>query len=122
MINSDISVKNWNTEVETSKKVLTHSLCRFNLINDIQLNNTFESLSLIIKSGSKLFSLDPIIDTKTTRAGAWYVRNDKKPYIREIDQHKKAFGKNYFKLNVTIKRNSFQKPINFILMIAFKES
>lgn len=122
MINSDISDKNWNTEVETSKKVLTHSLCRFNLINDIQLNNTFESLSLIIKSGSKLFSLDPIIDTKTTRAGAWYVRNDKKPYIREIDQHKKAFGKNHFKLNVTIKRNSFQKPINFILMIAFKES
>ena len=122
MINSDISVKNWNTEVETSKKVLTHSLCRFNLINDIQLNNTFESLSLIIKSVSKLFSLDPIIDTKTTRAGAWYVRNDKKPYIREIDQHKKAFGRNYFKLNVTIKRNSFQKPINFILMIAFKES
>jgi hypothetical protein len=122
LINSDISDKNWNTEVETSKKVLTHSLCRFNLINDIQLNNTFESLSLIIKSGSKLFSLDPIIDAQTTRAAAWFARNDRGPYIREIDQYRESFGKYGFKLNVTITRNSFRIPYDLILMSALKES
>lgn len=122
MINSDISDKNWNTEVKRSKKVLTHSLCKFNLINDLQLNNTFESLSWVLKSGSKLVSVDSIINTKTTRARAWFVRNDKKPYIREIDQHKKAFSKIYFKLNVAIEINSFQKLYNFISMIACKKS
>jgi hypothetical protein len=122
LINSDISDKNWNTEVETSKKVLTYSLCKFNLINDLQLNNTFESLSWVLKSGSKLVSIDSIINTKTTRVRAWFVRNDKKPYIREINQHKKAFSKIYFKLNVAININSFQKLYNFISMIACKKS
>lgn len=122
MITLDISDKNWNTRVKTSKKILAHSLCKFNLINDIQYNNTFESLSLALESGRKLFSLDAIIDKKMTSAGAWYVRNEKKPYFREIDQQKKAFGKNYFKLNLTLKRNSFQKTVNFILTTAFKES
>lgn len=122
MITLDISDKTWNTKVETSKKILAHSLCKFSLINDIQHNNTFESLSLVLESGSKLFSLDPIIDKKLTSAGAWYLRNDKKPYFREIDQQKKAFGKNYFRLNLTLKRNSFQKTVNFTLTTAFKKS
>jgi SAM-dependent methyltransferase len=122
LINSDISDRHWTTEVEPSKNVLTLALGIFHHINDSQLDSTLENLSLVLKPGSKLISLDPIIDAQTTRAAAWFARNDRGPYIREIDQYRESFGKYGFKLNVTITRNSFRIPYDLILMSALKES
>jgi hypothetical protein len=78
-------------------------------------------VSSVLEAGSKIVSLDPVIDIKSTNLAKWFAKNDRGPYIREPIVYEEIFNKNGFSVAFEITRNSFRIPYDLLLITATKE-
>jgi len=122
LIHTDIASTEWTNESGKLDAALGLALGIYHHIDDNQLEDTISNLSNVLQPGSKIVSLDPIIDTKTTKLANWFARNDRGRFIRDPDQYTEVFNRNGFSVKYEITRNSFRIPYDLLLITATKES
>lgn len=122
LILTDIANKQWTHSAGKLNAALGLALGIYHHINDRQLEETISNLSEVLQRGSKIVSLDPVIDEKTTKFANWFARNDRGQYIREPEAYVDSFGKHGFSVKFEITRNSFRIPYDLLLITATKES
>jgi hypothetical protein len=92
----------------------------FHHIDDAQLESTLSNLSESLQVGSKVVSLDPIVDAQSTRLASWFARNDRGRYLRTAETYFNTFEKAGFRMEFEVQRNQFRIPYDLILMSAVK--
>lgn len=122
LILTDIANEQWTNSAGKLNAALGLALGIYHHINDRQLDETISNLSVVLEPGSKIVSLDPVIDDKTTKLANWFARNDRGQFIREPEAYVESFGKYGFSIKFEITRNSFRIPYDLILITATKES
>jgi cyclopropane fatty-acyl-phospholipid synthase-like methyltransferase len=122
LIHTDIASNEWTNESGKLDNALGLALGIYHHIDDNQLEDTISNLSNVLQPGSKIVSLDPVIDTKTTKLANWFARNDRGQFIRDPDQYTEIFNRNGFSVKYEITRNSFRIPYDLLLITATKES
>ena len=120
LINSSIADNSWVRETNLKGETLSLALGIFHHIDDEQLERTLSNLSESLQVGSKVVSLDPIIDDETTRLASWFARNDRGRYIRTAETYFNSFEKAGFRMEYEVQRNKFRIPYDLILMSAVK--
>ncbi len=120
LINSSIADDSWVGQTDLKGETLSLALGIFHHINDSELASTLKNLSQSLAEGSKIVSLDPIIDNETTRLASWFARNDRGKYLRAAETYHDFFHEAGFALKHEIKRNEFRIPYDLILMSAIK--
>lgn len=122
LILTDIANNQWTQSAGKLNAALGLALGIYHHINDRQLEETISNLSVVLQPGSKIVSLDPVIDAKTTKLANWFARNDRGQFIREPDDYVESFRKHGFSVKYEITRNSFRIPYDLLLITATKES
>jgi len=122
LIHTDIASSQWTNISGKLDNALGLALGIYHHIDDNQLKDTITNLSNVLQPGSKIVSLDPVIDTKTTKLAHWFARNDRGRFIRDPDQYTEVFNRNGFSVKYEITRNSFRIPYDLLLITATKES
>jgi len=120
LINSSIADNAWVSQTNLKGETLSLALGIFHHINDQQLENTLSNLSESLKVGSKVVSLDPIVDDETTGLASWFARNDRGRYLRTAETYFNNFEKAGFRMEFEVQRNKFRIPYDLILMSAVK--
>jgi SAM-dependent methyltransferase len=120
LIHSDISDSKWKNETRLKGRTLSLALGIYHHIDDVQLEGTLRNLSESVNPGSRVVSLDPIIDSKTTKVANWFARNDRGKFIRSSDTYAELYERYGFKLKFKILRNEFRIPYDLIIMTAEK--
>jgi SAM-dependent methyltransferase len=120
LINSSIGDNAWVSQTNLKGETLSLALGIFHHINDQQLENTLSNLSESLKVGSKVVSLDPIVDDETTGLASWFARNDRGRYLRTAETYFNNFEKAGFRMEFEVQRNKFRIPYDLILMSAVK--
>jgi len=121
LILTDIADTSWTHTSGELDTTLGLALGIYHHINDEQLEDTIANVGCVLKKGSKIVSLDPAIDSKTTKVANWFARNDRGPYIREPELYEEVFSRYGFSVKFEITRNSFRIPYDLILITATKE-
>jgi SAM-dependent methyltransferase len=121
LILTDIADASWTDTSGELDAALGLALGIYHHINDQQLEDTIANVGRVLKTGSKIVSLDPVIDSKTTKLANWFAKNDRGQYIREPEGYEEVFGKHGFSVKFEITRNSFRIPYDLILITATKE-
>ena len=119
-IHSDISDKAWAQDSKITGDSLTIALGIFHHIDDYQLRGVLENLNHVLPVGGKVVSLDPVVDSKTTRMASWFARNDRGQYLRNASLYQSMFMECGFQMDYEITRNDFRIPYDLILMSAKK--
>lgn len=122
LIHTDIASNQWTNASGKLDKALGLALGIYHHIDDNQLKDTILNLSNVLQPGSKIVSLDPVIDSKTTKLANWFARNDRGRFIRDPNQYTEVFNRNGFSVKYEITRNSFRIPYDLLLITATKES
>jgi SAM-dependent methyltransferase len=122
LILTDIADNEWTNEAGKLNAALGLALGIYHHINDYQLEETISNLSDVLQPGSKIVSLDPVIDSRTTKLANWFARNDRGQFIRDPEQFIEIFNSNGFSVKYEITRNSFRIPYDLLLITATKES
>ncbi len=121
LILTDIADATWTNTSGELDTALGLALGIYHHINDKQLEDTIANVGRVLKTGSKIVSLDPVIDSKTTKLANWFAKNDRGQYIREPEVYEEVFGRHGFSVKFEITRNSFRIPYDLILITATKE-
>ncbi len=121
LIEADISDKTWIKESNNMGKTLSLALGIFHHIDDDKLERTLENLNQVLGPSSRVVSLDPVIDERSTRLAQWFAKNDRGQFIREPEVYKKHFSNHGFSLEYKITKNSFRIPYDLVLMTATKQ-
>jgi SAM-dependent methyltransferase len=121
LILTDIADNTWTQSAGKLNSTLGLALGIYHHISDEQLEETIFNVASVVAPGSKLVSLDPVIDSKTTKLAKWFARNDRGQYIREPEMYAETFKKYGFSIKYEITRNSFRIPYDLILITATKE-
>lgn len=122
LIHTDIASNQWIDVSGKLENALGLALGIYHHIDDNQLKETISNLSNVLQPGSKIVSLDPVVDTKTTKLANWFARNDRGRFIRDPDHYTEVFNRNGFSVKYEITRNSFRIPYDLLLITATKES
>lgn len=120
LIKSSIADKTWVRKTNFEGKTLSLALGIFHHIDDEQLQSTLNNLSESLQTGSKVVSLDPIVDDQTTRLASWFARNDRGRFLRTAETYFNNFEKAGFRMEFEVQRNQFRIPYDLILMSAIK--
>lgn len=121
LILADIAENEWTSSAGKLDETLGLALGIYHHLDDHKLSETIYNLSSVLNTGSKVVSLDPIIDSKSTNLAKWFAKNDRGPYIREPEGYEKIFNINGFSIAFEITRNSFRIPYDLLLITATKE-
>jgi SAM-dependent methyltransferase len=121
LILADIAEYGWTSSAGKLNETLGLALGIYHHLNDQKLLDTIDHLSSVLEAGSKIVSLDPVIDIKSTNLAKWFAKNDRGPYIREPIVYEEIFNKNGFSVAFEITRNSFRIPYDLLLITATKE-
>jgi SAM-dependent methyltransferase len=121
LILTDIADNTWTQSAGKLNSTLGLALGIYHHINDAQLEETIFNVATVLAPGSKLVSLDPVVDSKTTMLANWFARNDRGQFIREPEMYVEMFRKHGFSIKYKITRNSFRIPYDLILITATKE-
>lgn len=122
LILTDIANDQWTHSAGKLNAALGLALGIYHHINDRQLEETISNLSAVLQPGSKIVSLDPVIDAETTKLANWFAKNDRGQFIREPESYVESFRKYGFSVKYEITRNSFRIPYDLLLITATKES
>lgn len=120
LINASIADKSWVSKIHFEGETLSLALGIFHHIDDAQLESTLRNLSESLQVGSKVVSLDPIVDAQSTRLASWFARNDRGRYLRTAETYFNTFEKAGFRMEFEVQRNQFRIPYDLILMSAVK--
>ena len=121
LILTDIADSNWTHSVGKLKSALGLALGIYHHLSDQQLEETLSNIASVVESGSKIVSLDPVVDSKTTKLANWFARNDQGQFVREPAIYAEMFKKHGFSMEYQITRNSFKIPYDLILITATRE-
>jgi len=121
LILTDIADSKWTHSAGSLNFALGLALGIYHHINDKQLEETIHNVASVLEPGSKIVSLDPIVDSKTTKLAHWFAKNDRGQFIREPGIYEEMFNKYGFSVKYEITRNSFRIPYDLILITATKE-
>lgn len=121
LILTDIADNSWTQSAGTLNSALGLALGIYHHINDEQLEETIFNVATVLAPGSKLVSLDPVVDSKTTKLANWFAKNDRGQFIREPEMYTELFRKHGFSIKYEITRNSFRIPYDLILITATRE-
>lgn len=119
---TDIANGEWTSATGKLESALGLALGIYHHINDRQLEDTISNLSFVLQPGSKIVSLDPVIDARTSKLANWFARNDRGQFIRDPDNYVEVFSRHGFSVSYEITRNSFRIPYDLLLITATKES
>lgn len=120
LIKSSIADNSWVSKINFEGETLSLALGIFHHIDDAQLESTLSNLSESLPVGSKVVSLDPIVDAQSTRLASWFARNDRGRYLRTAESYFSTFQKAGFQMEFEVQRNQFRIPYDLILMSAVK--
>ena len=120
LINTSIDDNSWVKSIELKGETLSLALGIFHHIDDLQLEGTLRNLSEGLKKGSRIVSLDPIVDEQTSLLASWFARNDRGRFIRTAEKYDSLFNEVGFKMEYEVQRNQFRIPYDLLLMRAEK--
>ena len=120
LINTSIDDNSWVKSIELKGETLSLALGIFHHIDDLQLEGTLRNLSEGLKKGSRIVSLDPIVDEQTSLLASWFARNDRGRFIRTAEKYDSLFDEVGFKMEYEVQRNQFRIPYDLLLMRAEK--
>ncbi len=118
---ADIADSKWTHSVEKIKSALGSVLGLYHHLGDQQLEETLPNDASAVESGSKIVSLEPVVDSKITKLANWFTRNDQGQFVREPVMYVELFKKNGFPIEYQIIRNCFKINDDLILITAHRE-
>lgn len=118
---ADIADSKWTHSVGKLKSALGSVLGIYHHLSNQQLEETLSSVASVVESGSEIVSLEPVVDSKTTKLANWFTRNDQGQFVREPVMYVELFKKHGFSIEYQIIRNSFKYPYDLILITAPRE-
>ena len=121
LILTDIADRAWTQSAGKLDTALGLALGIYHHISDQQLEETIHNVASVLSPGSKLVSLDPVVDSKTTKLANWFAKNDRGQFIREPEMYAELFEKYGFSTKYEITRNSFRIPYDLLLITATRE-
>ena len=98
LINTSIDDNSWVKSIELKGETLSLALGIFHHIDDLQLEGTLRNLSEGLKKGSRIVSLDPIVDEQTSLLASWFARNDRGRFIRTAEKYDSLFNEVGFRI------------------------
>ena len=121
LINEDIANGGWVRDFRMDSPTLAFALGIYHHLDDRRFADTVSNLSKALSPGSRVVSLDPVIDENTTKLASWFARNDRGKFLRKSGDYLELFSKNGFSIDYEITRKSFHIPYDLILISATRK-
>jgi SAM-dependent methyltransferase len=121
LINEDIANGGWVRNFRMDSPTLAFALGIYHHLDDRRFADTVSNLSKALSPGSRVVSLDPVIDENTTKLASWFARNDRGKFLRKSGDYLELFSKNGFSIDYEITRKSFHIPYDLILISATRK-
>ena len=83
LINEDIANGGWVRDFRMDSPTLAFALGIYHHLDDRRFADTVSNLSKALSPGSRVVSLDPVIDENTTKLASWFARNDRGKFLRK---------------------------------------
>ena len=100
---------------------LAFALGIYHHLDEKRFVETVSNLSEALSPGSRVVSLDPVIDENTTKLASWFARNDRGKFVRKTEDYIELFSKSGFSIDYEITRKSFRIPYDLILISATRK-
>ncbi len=121
LINEDIASGGWIRDFRMDSPTLAFALGIYHHLDERRFADTVSNLSKALSPGSKIVSLDPVIDENTTKLASWFARNDRGKFVRKSEDYFELFSKSGFSMEYEITRKSFRIPYDLILISATRK-
>lgn len=121
LINEDIANGGWVRDFRMDSPTLAFALGIYHHLDEKRFIDTVSNLSKALSPGSRVVSLDPVIDENTTKLASWFARNDRGKFLRKSEDYLELFSKNGFSIEYEITRKSFHIPYDLILISATRK-
>jgi trans-aconitate methyltransferase len=118
--NSAVEDEKWTRQSQLKGESLGLALGIYHHIDNTKLIKTLENLNEVLEPGSKIVSLDPIIDEQTSSLASWFALKDRGKYIRTVNEYTEIFWSQGFEIDFEIKRKQFRIPYDLLLLTATK--
>jgi SAM-dependent methyltransferase len=103
------------TGIRLEKCDVVFALGLFHHLDDAILDLTLENLKLAVVPGTRIISIDPLIDSLTSRSAAWMAKNDRGKYLRSPQHMSNILNDHGFKLNYKISRGDLNVPSDVLV-------
>lgn len=118
---ADIADSKWTHSAGKLKSALGSVLGIYHHLINQQLEETLSNVETVVESGSKIVSLEPVVDSKTTKLANWFTRKNQGQFVREPVMYVELFKRQGYSIEYQIIRNSFKISYDLILITAHRE-
>jgi len=111
----DLGSTDWCNQVGFSEPQLVLGMGIFHHLSDFSIRNVLSFLCKSLPKNSLLVSLDPTIDSETSKAATWIAKNDRGRYIRSKSELDKLFSDYFESVNFTKLKKQIRIPTDVII-------
>jgi SAM-dependent methyltransferase len=120
LVKSDVVSKSWLDKISLDNEFSGLAWGLYHHLSDYQLFSLLENMQSVLKSGSILNSMDPVIVESSTKGAIWVAKNDRGKYLREPEELKEILNQHGFDVEYEIRRNAIRIPVDLLLARAIK--